>query len=168
MADATEIRASSACRRPHATRSVSWWSCNGTSPEVAAAVMEHHLADGAVVELQRNITGGRRCYGGASPDRRCRGAVMKHCRTADVGGASLQPRRSFQRPPRRFTATSPELHCNLAGAPTTAVALHCNLAGASLQPQPCSMVAPRRPPTKLHCSVTTTFLAVVRVLRQRG
>ncbi|KAF7058018.1 hypothetical protein CFC21_065155 [Triticum aestivum] len=95
---------------------------------------------------------------------------MKHCRTADVGGASLQPRRSFQRPPRRFTTTSPELHCNLAGAPTTAVALHCNLAGApttavalhcnlagaSLQPQPCSMVAPRRPPAKLHCSVTTT------------
>ncbi|KAF7002922.1 hypothetical protein CFC21_018326 [Triticum aestivum] len=80
---------------------------------------------------------------------------MKHCRTADVGGASLQPHRSFQRPPRRFTATSSELHCNLAGAPTTAVALHCNLAGASLQPQ-CSMVAPRRPPAKLHCSVTTT------------
>ncbi|XBJ23295.1 hypothetical protein VPH35_001495 [Triticum aestivum] len=70
---------------------------------------------------------------------------------------------SNRRRRRCFIATSPELpttaatlHCNLAGAPTIVVALHCNLAGASLQPQPCSMVAPRQPPAKLHCSVTTT------------
>ena len=55
----------------------------------------------------------------------------------------------LRRPPRRFTAASTVLRCNLAGAPTTAAALHCSFDDASLQPR-----RTRWEPAKLHCSTT--------------